>query len=627
MAELKRINGTPLVVAGRRSGVLYDRINKETTLDVRFFEMIQDTTVTTGGLGYINVADCQNTEIGWGDTNFFVIPTNGSFGQNHTYATPGQYRIRAVGKYIARSNDAGAGLVDITRWDNFDFSDVNILSGLGGASFATINASGGPTSFLGTGTIDVERLFDSCTNFTGGIGQWVWDNTRVYNLASTFLSCTSFNEDLSGWTGMRPTNMNRTFKFCSSFNSSVQNWDLSQCTTLAECFQASAFNQPLTTWDVSKVTNFNQMFRQCAFFNGDISNWQIRNDGTPVNMSNMFASNGAFSGDISTDAVNGYWVMSDVTNVSEMFEQCGAGVNPTMNNWDLSNCTNMSEMFRKSGAVGGLQGIGLNTWTLNTTTPVTTTSMFHFNTDFNADISGWNVSQFSSVAIFRGCSSFNRDLSSWAVTASNVGPSMFQDCTNFNAGLAYGVAGTRLSGWNLTGYTGSLANMFANARGFNQDISAWDVSGVTSFQTMFSVASSFDQDISSWNTGSVQDMSTMFNGCPFNQPIGTWNTSNVQTMFQMFRNNNPFNRDISGWSIASLQNANSFLTLSTTAFSTTNYDLLLDSTTGWPSQATIQSGVTLGMANVKFTLGGNAEAGRNVLTGTYGWTITDGGGI
>ena len=203
---------------------------------------------------------------------------------------------------------------------------------------------------------------------------------------------------------------------------------------------------------------------------------------------------------------------------------------------------------------------------------------------------------------------------------------MFQSCTNFNAGLGYGVAGTRLSGWNLTGYTGSLVSMFNQARGFNQDISTWDVSGVTSMGSMFNTAQSFNQDISAWNTGSVTNMNAMFNGAgSFSQPIGTWNTSNVSNMSLMFRNNSTFNEDISGWSIASLTNASQFFTSG--GLSTANYDALLDSTSGWPSQSTIQNNTTLGMAAAQYTAGSNAETGRNILTGTYGWTITDGGPV
>jgi len=111
----------------------------------------------------------------------------------------------------------------------------------------------------------------------------------------------------------------------------------------------------------------------------------------------------------------------------------------------------------------------------------------------------------------------------------------------------------------------------------------------------------------------------------FNQPLNNWDTASVTSMNNMFYQSSSFNQDISSWSIASLTNAGAMLDSS--GFSTINYDLLLDSTTGWASQATIQNNVTFSAGNAQYTAGGNAEAGRNILTGTYGWTITDGGPV
>ena len=45
--------------------------------------------------------------------------------------------------------------------------------------------------------------------------------------------------------------------------------------------------------------------------------------------------------------------------------------------------------------------------------------------------------------------------------------------------------------------------MFQGARLFNQDISNWDVSSVTTMVSMFQGASLFNQDISNWNVSSV----------------------------------------------------------------------------------------------------------------------------
>jgi len=59
---------------------------------------------------------------------------------------------------------------------------------------------------------------------------------------------------------------------------------------------------------------------------------------------------------------------------------------------------------------------------------------------------------------------------------------------------------------------------------FNQDISGWDVSMVTSTESMFQNASSFDQMIGKWTTTQVTSMTNMFNGASsFNQSLYYWN--------------------------------------------------------------------------------------------------------
>ena len=55
-------------------------------------------------------------------------------------------------------------------------------------------------------------------------------------------------------------------------------------------------------------------------------------------------------------------------------------------------------------------------------------------------------------------------------------------------------------------------------------------------------------------------MHIMFRGSTsFNQPLSTWNTSSVTTMREMFRDASSFNHDISDWNVSSVINMGAML--------------------------------------------------------------------
>ena len=59
-----------------------------------------------------------------------------------------------------------------------------------------------------------------------------------------------------------------------------------------------------------------------------------------------------------------------------------------------------------------------------------------------------------------------------------------------------------ISSWDVSSVT-DMNYMFYQAESFNQDISSWDVSNVTNMGAMFSGASSFNQNLSSWDVSKV----------------------------------------------------------------------------------------------------------------------------
>ena len=87
-----------------------------------------------------------------------------------------------------------------------------------------------------------------------------------------------------------------------------------------------------------------------------------------------------------------------------------------------------------------------------------------------------------------------------------------------------------ISEWDVSNVT-NMKRMFLYVKKFNQDISKWDVSNVTNMSYMFFGATSFNQDISSWDVSNVIDMYGMFYGATsFNQDLSSWNVSNVRDM-------------------------------------------------------------------------------------------------
>lgn len=103
----------------------------------------------------------------------------------------------------------------------------------------------------------------------------------------------------------------------------------------------------------------------------------------------------------------------------------------------------------------------------------------------------------------------------------------------------------------------------------------------------------------------------------FNSDISHWDMSNVHSFGYALDSAYHFNQSLAAWDISSMTSA--LYMLNNTSLSSANYDAILNS---WAAQS-VQSNVTFRASPAKYTSAG--AAARAVLTGTYGWTITDGG--
>ena len=483
-------------------------------------------------------------------------------------------------------NVAGMGndtTFKVTQWGGMVFSkggsQLRILTG-------EVTASDSPTILSGTSLVAL--LFQSTVvdetsspNRINNISNWDVSNVTDMNIA--FTEATAFNEDISSWDVSAVTSMNSMFNSAKAFNNggATLNWITGTGTAnvilMSSMFQsASAFNQDISTWNVSSVTSMAQMFQLANAFNNNSAalTWSSGTGTANVtSMGFMFNSASAFSQDIS--------------------------------GWNVSAVTSMNSMFREAVVFNNGGGIAALTWTNGTGTSNVTDMSYMFRNAyaFNQDISTWNVSLVTDMQfMFSNTSAFDKDIGSWDVSSVTSMYVMFSNAQAFNNG---GAALTWTNGGGTVNVI-NMNNMFNDATSFDQDISTWNVSSVTTMSAVFYNASVFNQDIRLWDVSSVTNMWGMFGGArafnngeatntganpltwgtgtanvtdmtnmfgyatTFNQDISSWNVSAVTDMSTMFNNSPAFNYDIRDWVVGSTVTLSSMFS-GATAFHTAWY--------------------------------------------------------
>ena len=151
-----------------------------------------------------------------------------------------------------------------------------------------------------------------------------------------------------------------------------------------------------------------------------------------------------------------------------------------------------------------------------------------------------------------------------------------------------------IGNWNWD--TSKVVEMWSTFResNFNEDISSWDTSNVTSFNYIFEDATAFNQDIGHWNTGSATSFGAMFDGATaFDRNLSQWNVENSVFFFRFTKDHH---------------------------LSTPNYDALL---IGWSANPVNSPprARDFHMGTSTYCTGG---AGRDAFIAA-GWTVIDGG--
>lgn len=500
--------------------------------------------------------------------------------------------------------------------------------------------------------VSIGGMFEGAYVFNHPIGHW--DIRNITSLGSMLYNAMAFNQDLSTWDFSKVNSLYRFLHGAKAFNQPVNTWDVSNVTNMEYTFkECTSFNQPMHLWKVSNVTTFREMFYGAKVFNRPINNWEVT--GATV-FNRMFMGASAFN-----QPLDG-WVMTNAKDVSRMFANCRA-LQAGMETWDVTGIEDFTYMYsgatvfnadltawevehiptepegfsdetpawgatRKprwgigpavlliaplSGSVrvSLTEGSVLAKWEDEPSyqlitgslisTPSSTpkrlylkrapgsapnsvavyaslcTEVINFGLGvlksieleerltsvaavfdpgieyFKIDSSTFNdpnVSQWVTTGLrgfkFNRCRAFNQPLTNWDVSNVTSFEGAFNACENFNQDLDH---------WTpLAAET--FAEMFYGARRFNGKIGNWFGPQTKSIRRMFYQAEIFDQPLNHLDTSSIEDFSEAFyNAKSFNQPLDSWDVSSSTTLKGLFGRTTYFNQPLGSWSVGHLPRA------------------------------------------------------------------------
>ena len=183
---------------------------------------------------------------------------------------------------------------------------------------------------------------------------------------------------------------------------------------------------------------------------------------------------------------------------------------------DISNWGGFD--FADNNTFRGCSNLDISATDIPTISTTTLSSSFYACSSLTTpDFSRWDTSSVTNMFnTFAGCILFN-SLLNWDTSSVTIMQYMFQNCTSFNQPL----------NWDTSSVT-NMSLMFQGASSFNQ-LLGWDTSSVTNMSTMFKDCTSFNQPLN-WNTSNVTDMTSMLrNAGDFDQNISAFDINQVSS--------------------------------------------------------------------------------------------------
>jgi len=548
---------------------------------------------------------------------------------------------------------------DISSWDTLTVTDMSYMF----YNAPAFNQS--LSSWSLDGITSTTHMFDGATAFNQPLGGWTM--TAITDPSYMFANATAFAQDVSTWDLSAATTLAYMFAGAEAFNSST-NWQTTtNVTDMSHMFDgATLFNQLLDALDTTSATNLSYMFNGATSFNASVGSFVISQMTTAVGIftgCNMSATNYAktlqawlnqsivpqnmidvggvdynYEGSIYVNQLintHGWSFATGALAASSVFSYTlptashDVDYNPCLNNdgsftllqrsYEIDGDTATVYIDFIFDDVGASASDGLYLHGINSSTNMVITTfggipLSRLGRQFKQYIGEFPVSatniptllpNTSGLEMFYESNKFNQDISGWDVSTMTTMSHMFYESVRFNQDVG---------GWNVSAVT-TMSYMFYNCTSFNQDIGAWNVGSVTDMSYMFRHASNFNQNLGSWNVSSVTDMSFMFfRNYMFNSDISAWNVSSVATMRCMLYMAHSFNQNLGAWNISSLADMSNML--DSTNLSESNFSNTL---IGWEAGST-PSDISLGAYDL--TLNSAGLSAKNGLTSSpNNWQI------
>jgi surface protein len=417
--------------------------------------------------------------------------------------------IREVGSSLIRLGEVTDDQTRVVFEDNVcvDCSTVITTSTTSTSSTSTTSTSTSTTTAVPTtSTTTTQAVYSfytnlipnytsgciACTNYPNGPFVTFYSNVSTLTLGSVLYNDPALTSPYSGvndaWFATDNNGIISSIRIAASTGVIFENPQ--PCT---ECTTTTTTIAPTTT--TTTTVSPNAMILQFSidsnggslslpYFSGDANltgtiDW---GDGTTsantyANRTHIYANAGVYDVTLSGTAYNfSFYNYSDATNRQKLkdIKQWGTFIIGGYNN-TFGGCTNLSGVSATDSPILGSLAPSLffECSSLGTTT---------------TNIGHWDLSSTTVInQMFYGCSNFNVDISSWNVSNVTTMQGMFFN-TPFNQNIG---------GWDVSSVT-TMASMFLFASAFNQNISGWDVSNVTNMNTMFGEARAFNQDLSGW---------------------------------------------------------------------------------------------------------------------------------